>query len=91
MKHITLDRWLGRFGPALDAEACRFKAVQVSASKDCKGCMFLGQDAATCKRASALAVAAGFPDCDDLAAPGKQFVYVAVKVDPRQISLIELA
>lgn len=64
----------------LEPSAMRF-TVKVATS--CRNCLFDGQRASVCHQASAVAVRASLPDCDD------GFVYVAVPVDPRQLTITE--
>lgn len=88
-RRISLDRWLGRYGPLMDPEATQFRVSEVAAGKRCPGCMFRGQPSAVCKRANELAIAAGMSDCDAPTPGGKQVIYVAIKTDPRQMDLIK--
>lgn len=89
MSLVSLDKWLGRRGPPIDPDAVQFKVAQAPVYADCQGCMFLGQSSAVCRRASAIAVAAGGIDCDDPLPNGHSLVYVAAKADPRQLDLIK--
>lgn len=89
MNLVSLHKWLGRHGPPIDPDAARFKEAEVVTKRKCSRCMFRGQPSAVCRRANELAIAAGFSDCDTVLPDGKQVVYVAIKVDPRQLQLIE--
>lgn len=51
----------------------------------CQGCMFNGQHSSVCHVAGEQAKARGLPDCEDV---GDGYVYVPVKVDPRQMDLL---
>lgn len=63
----------------LDPASMRF-TVKVATS--CRGCLFSGQRSSVCHQASAVAVRADLPDCD------AGFVYVALAVDPRQLTIV---
>lgn len=89
MKTVSLDKWLGRRGPAIDPDQVRFVVAEAPVFADCKGCMFIGQPSAICRRACEIAVASGAPDCDDALPNGKSLIYVADERDPRQMDLIE--
>lgn len=79
MKMTDIASWLGH----RDAEELEPSAMTYAAKpcKSCNGCMFSGQAPKVCRKATAAALRAGLPDCDD------GFIYVAVPVDARQLSL----
>lgn len=52
----------------------------------CQGCIFNGQHSSVCNVAGEQAAARGLPDCEDV---GDGFIYVPVKVDPRQLDLLK--
>lgn len=52
-------------------------------AKSCTGCLFDGQRSPVCRQATFVALRAGQPDCDD------GHIYVAVPVDPRQLTITE--
>ena len=84
--------WAGQSAAPIDPVAVRFKAAQAPVNFKCDGCLFIGQRASTCVRASELAEAAGQPDCDTVY-PGKAgtVIYVADDSDPRQMALLGAA
>lgn len=47
----------------------------------CKGCLFERERSTVCHKAGAEAKRRGQPDCED------GWVYIAVKVDPRQVDM----
>lgn len=57
--------------------------------KACKGCVFESQHSTVCRAASAAAVAANMPDCDDPAPGGGSYIYVVVERDERQLLLTD--
>jgi hypothetical protein len=79
MRTIEIASWLGR----RDDEELEPTAMRYSASpcNSCHGCLFDGQASKVCRKASHAAIRAVLPDCDD------GFIYVAVPVDARQLSL----
>lgn len=88
--NILSPKWEGDTAAPIDPDTLRIKAVQAPVLGDCDGCAFIGQRAAVCNRANAIAVAAGDPDCDQvLASPRRTVIYVIDKSDPRQLPLIE--
>lgn len=56
---------------------------------DCEGCLFQRQRASVCRVAAEEAVRRGLRDCDAIDQFGEVVVYVAVKVDPRQLDLLD--
>lgn len=62
---------------AIDPASMNYDAVP---AKTCRGCLFQRQFSPVCRRAAALAVAVGKPDCDS------GFVYVS-RDDPRQFTI----
>lgn len=86
--------WLGgRDGEQLVPAAMQYRAKVASASKgDCAGCLFKRQPAAVCGEAGRLAQLAGLPDCTDKdPETGRTHIYVVLALDPRQLSMIDLA
>lgn len=63
---------------ALDPTAIAFHAQRADS---CRGCIFEGQWSEVCKKAAVESVARGGADCD------AGYIYVAVEVDPRQLTL----
>lgn len=85
MNMIALDDWLGTTEP-IDPTAMHYRAkLAAEDAGACAGCCFRGQLSKVCKAASAAAVRAGLPDCDDVdRETGRTFVYVLIPIDPRQ-------
>lgn len=50
-------------------------------AKSCRFCLFEGQRSRVCKEATRIALRAGLEDCDS------GFVYVAILVDKRQLTI----
>jgi len=88
---ILSPKWRGERAEPIDPDAIRFTA-QESPSMDidtgCDGCLFASQRE-VCARANEIAVAAGLPDCEDLAPSGHDYIYVLDTSDPRQIDLLK--
>ncbi len=81
MKMTALADLVGMDEP-LDPATMRYKAsAAIPDRPDCSGCVFRGQRSKVCKEATRLALRADLPDCDD------GFVYVAIPVDPRQLTI----
>lgn len=54
----------------------------------CQGCLFKGQKSKVCVQAGHLARLANMPDCEERdIETDKTFIYVAVPVDPRQLTI----
>lgn len=62
---------------AIDPASMNYDAVP---AKTCRGCLFQRQFSPVCRRAAALAVAVGKPDCDD------GWIYVDLS-DARQLTI----
>lgn len=87
---ILSPTWAGQTGAPIDPDTIRFKAVQAPKRGACDGCLFADQASKVCIRASAIAVAAGFPDCDDPSVgQAGTVIYVLDDSDPRQLPLLE--
>lgn len=88
--NILSEKWEGDTAEPIDPDQVRIKAINAPVLGECDGCLFIGQRAAVCMRASQIAMAAGDPDCEQvLTGPRRTVVYVVDKSDPRQIPLIE--
>lgn len=87
--NILNPHWRGLRAPAIDPAAIKFAVAEAPVFADCEGCLFIDQSEAVCRRACEIAVAAGGIDCDDPLPNGRSLVYVAAKVDPRQLDLID--
>lgn len=88
--NILSPTWAGQTAAPIDPTTIRFKAIQAPVFGECDGCLFIGQRSSVCNRASAIATAAGAPDCDQvLAGPRRTVIYVADDSDPRQMALLE--
>jgi len=87
--NILSDKWEGDTAEPINPDQVRFKAINAPVFGECDGCMFIGQRAAVCNRASEIAQAAGDPDCEKvLEGPRRTAVYVLDKSNPRQLPLI---
>lgn len=89
---VSVWHWLGgRDDVQLSPADMQYRAKLASASKgDCVGCLFKGQGAAVCGEAGRLAQLAGMPDCEDRdVETGRTHIYVAVRIDDRQLSMVD--
>lgn len=77
---ISIQKWLGHTGATLSPESIQFTTRP---AKSCRGCLFNHQHPSICDRACQAAQRAELEHCE------RGFIYVARKVDPRQVSLIE--
>lgn len=87
--NILSPNWEGDTAAPINPDTIRIKAVQAPSFDECDGCLFIGQRSDVCRRASAIAVEAGHPDCDQVLPGRRSVVYVVDKSDPRQLPLIE--
>lgn len=87
--NILSPNWEGDTAAPINPDTIRIKAVQAPVFGECDGCHFIGQRSAVCKQASANAVDAGHPDCDDVLPGRRSVIYVLDKTDPRQLPLLE--
>lgn len=62
----------------VEPAAMRFTAKP---GKSCSCCLFKGQRARICAKATSIALRSDLPDCDD------GFVYVPILTDPRQLTI----
>ena len=66
------------------------KREALRSERACNGCIFKGQRAKVCVQAGQLARLAGHPDCEERdTETDMTFIYVAVPVDPRQLTITE--
>lgn len=87
---VEVAQWLGQGAAPLDPNSLQFKSKLAGISGGCKGCCFRYQNSSICKAASAAAVRANMPDCDDRdSETGRSFVYVLVQIDPRQADITD--
>lgn len=88
---VDVTQWLGQGAAPLDPASMQYRAKPAAeGAGDCAGCCFRGQTSKVCKAASAAAVRANMPDCDDRdSETGRSFVYVLVQIDPRQANITD--
>lgn len=86
-KCITSDKWRGERAEPVDPTAVRFKAREAEMA-NCEGCLF-ERSFGVCSSAATLAMANGYPDCDDRTPAGMTYIYVLDRSDPRQLELIK--
>jgi hypothetical protein len=85
--NILSPHWTGDTAAPVNPETIRFTAAQAPHFRECDGCLFVSQRASVCSQASAIAVAAGHPDCDDVLPGRRTVIYVLDRSDPRQMPL----
>ena len=71
--------------PARIQFAAKLRPVALLDEDDdpCRGCLFVREHSSVCHKAEAEALKGGLPSCED------GHVYVAVKIDPRQVDMFE--
>lgn len=87
-RNVLSPHWTGgdRAEP-IDPATIRFK-VAPGGDEECVGCMFINQLSPVCRRAAAIAKAAGGFDCDEPLPNGRSVIYQIHKVDPRQTDFV---
>ncbi len=87
-RFIAVDEWLDISAPPLDPGAMQYRAVPATGVDLCSGCVFKGQKSKVCMAAGAAARLARMPDCEEVDIETRRtFVYVLVKLDPRQLPI----
>ena len=86
--HVINGRWKAIDAP-IDPDAVKFGIEQAPVLGECDGCMFNGQLSPVCRRASAIATAAGGFDCDQQLPNGLGVIYVPIVADQRQQDLVD--
>jgi len=64
-----------------------FTAKEMTKRQSCAGCLFEHERAKVCHEVTAMARAAGLPDCDDLSPSSNYIIYIEKEADPRQVDL----
>lgn len=86
--YVAVDEWLDNDAAPLDPGAMQYRAVPATGVDPCTGCVFKGQKSKVCMAAGTAARLARMPDCEEVDIETRRtFVYVLVKLDPRQMPI----